>query len=224
MKKTVLASTLAVGLGVTGFAAGNSADAAEQGVDKAELANLAQSNPEQLNASPVQEGAYNYNFESDGQTWSWSFGGGSSEDVSSEQTTSVEQPQQTQTEQPAQQTQTEQPAQQTAPQTEQTQQPQQEATTKASTQSSSSNEASNSSSGVNAHLQQIAQRESGGDIHATNPSSGASGKFQFLQSTWDSVAPAEYQGQPAANAPESVQDAAAQKLYDEVGASQWVTA
>ncbi|MFH4905894.1 transglycosylase family protein [Staphylococcus cohnii] len=224
MKKTVLASTLAVGLGVTGFAAGNSADAAEQGVDKAELANLAQSNPEQLNASPVQEGAYNYNFnfngtnynfESDGQTWSWSFGGGSSEDVSSEQTTSVEQPQQTQTEQPAQQA---------APQTEQTQQPQQEATTKASTQSSSSNEASNSSSGVNAHLQQIAQRESGGDIHATNPSSGASGKFQFLQSTWDSVAPAEYQGQPAANAPESVQDAAAQKLYDEVGASQWVTA
>src|SRR5699024_3692487 len=101
MKKTVLASTLAVGLGVTGFAAGNSADAAEQGVDKAELANLAQSNPEQLNASPVQEGAYNYNFnyngtnynfESDGQTWLWSFGGGSSEDVSSEQTTSVEQP------------------------------------------------------------------------------------------------------------------------------------
>ncbi|HJG66138.1 MAG TPA: transglycosylase family protein [Staphylococcus ureilyticus] len=233
MKKTVLASTLVVGLGVTGFAAGNSADAAEQGVDKAELANLAQSNPEQLNASPVQEGAYNYNFnyngtnynfESDGQTWSWSFGGGSSEDVSSEQTTSVEQPQQAQTEQPAQEVQTEQPAQQAAPQTEQTQQPQQEATTKASTQSSSSNEASTSSSGVNAHLQQIAQRESGGDIHATNPSSGASGKFQFLQSTWDSVAPAEYQGQPAANAPEAVQDAAAQKLYDEVGPSQWVTA
>ena len=219
MKKTVLASTLAVGLGVTGFAAGNSADAAEQGVDKAELANLAQSNPEQLNAAPVQEGSYsynfnynglNYNFESNGQTWSWSYGEGSSANAST-----VEQPQQTQTEQPAQQT---------APQTEQTQQPQQEATTKASTQSSSSNEASTSSSGVNAHLQQIAQRESGGDIHATNPSSGASGKFQFLQSTWDSVAPAEYQGQPAANAPEAVQDAAAQKLYDEVGPSQWVTA
>src|SRR5699024_10600081 len=156
----------------------------------------------------------NYNFESDGQTWLWSFGGGSSEDVSSEQTTSVEQPQQAQTEQPAQEVQTEQPAQQAAPQTEQTQQPQQAATTKASTKSS----------GVNAHLQQIAQRESGGDIHATNPSSGASGKFQFLQSTWDSVAPAEYQGQPAANAPEAVQDAAAQKLYDEVGPSQWVTA
>ena len=220
MKKTVLASTLAVGLGVTGFAAGNSADAAEQGIDKAELANLAQSNPEQLNASPVQEGSYsynfnynglNYNFESNGQTWSWSYGEGSSANAST-----VEQPQQTQTEQPAQQT---------APQTEQTQQPQQEATTKASTQSSSSNEASSGSSvNVNSHLQAIAQRESGGDLKAVNPSSGAAGKYQFLQSTWDSVAPAEYKGVSPTEAPESVQDAAAVKLYNEVGASQWVTA
>ncbi|KKD22773.1 transglycosylase [Staphylococcus cohnii] len=220
MKKTVLASTLAVGLGVTGFAAGNSADAAEQGIDKAELANLAQSNPEQLNASPVQEGSYsynfnynglNYNFESNGQTWSWSYGEGSSANAST-----VEQPQQVQTEQPAQQT---------APQTEQTQQPQQEATTKASTQSSSSNEASSGSSvNVNSHLQAIAQRESGGDLKAVNPSSGAAGKYQFLQSTWDSVAPAQYKGVSPTEAPESVQDAAAVKLYNEVGASQWVTA
>ena len=220
MKKTVLASTLAVGLGVTGFAAGNSADAAEQDVDKAELANLAQSNPEQLNAAPVQEGSYsynfnynglNYNFESNGQTWSWSYGEGSSANAST-----VEQPQQAQTEQPAQQT---------APQTEQTQQPQQEATTKASTQSSSSNEASSGSSvNVNSHLQAIAQRESGGDLKAVNPSSGAAGKYQFLQSTWDSVAPAQYKGVSPTEAPESVQDAAAVKLYNEVGASQWVTA
>ncbi|MFF5908970.1 transglycosylase family protein [Staphylococcus cohnii] len=222
MKKTVLASTLAVGLGVTGFAAGNSADAAEQDVDKAELANLAQSNPEQLNAAPVQEGSYsynfnynglNYNFESNGQTWSWSYGEGSSANAST-----VEQPQQAQT-------QTEQPAQQAAPQTEQPQQPQQEATTKASTQSSSSNEASSGSSvNVNSHLQAIAQRESGGDLKAVNPSSGAAGKYQFLQSTWDSVAPAEYKGVSPTEAPESVQDAAAVKLYNEVGASQWVTA
>ena len=229
MKKTVVASTLAVGLGVTGFAAGNSADAAEQGVDKAQLAQLAQSNPEQLNASPVHEGSYsynfnqnglNYNFESNGQTWSWSYGeGSSSNDVSSEQSTNVEQPQQTE------QASTEQPAQQAAPQTEQTQQPKQEATTKASTQSSSSNEASSGSSvNVNSHLQAIAQRESGGDLKAVNPSSGAAGKYQFLQSTWDSVAPAEYQGVSPTEAPESVQDAAAVKLYNEVGASQWVTA
>ncbi|MDN5612144.1 MAG: transglycosylase, partial [Staphylococcus equorum] len=86
MKKTVIASTLALGLGVTGAA--NSADASEQGVDKAELAQLAQSNSEQLNEAPVQEGAYDidfnyngtdYSFESDGTNFSWSFGGGSTE-------------------------------------------------------------------------------------------------------------------------------------------------
>ncbi|WP_436965971.1 transglycosylase family protein [Staphylococcus shinii] len=231
MKKTVVASTLAVGLGVTGLAAGNSADASEQGVDKVQLAQQAQTNPESLNAAPVQEGAYNidfnhnnlnYSFQSDGQYWTWSYGQGnaSAEQPAQPQQTEQAQPQQTE------QASTEQPAQQAAPQTEQTQQPKQETTTQSSTSSneSSSSEASEGSSGVNSHLQQIAQRESGGDIHATNPSSGASGKFQFLQSTWDSVAPSEYQGQPAANAPEAVQDAAAQKLYDEVGASQWVTA
>ncbi|SCU27480.1 SceD [Staphylococcus xylosus] len=232
MKKTVVASTLAVGLGVTGFAAGNSADASEQGVDKAQLAQQAQTNPESLNEAPVQEGAYNinfnhnnldYSFQSDGQYWTWSYGQGN---ASAEQPAQAEQPTQQAQPQQTEQASTEQPAQQAAPQTEQTQQPKQETTEQASTTSneSSSNEASEGSSGVNAHLQQIAQRESGGDIHATNPSSGASGKFQFLQSTWDSVAPAQYQGQPAGNAPEAVQDAAAQKLYDEVGPSQWVTA
>ncbi|MCE3399114.1 transglycosylase family protein, partial [Staphylococcus aureus] len=43
-------------------------------------------------------------------------------------------------------------------------------------------------------------------------------------STWDSVAPEQYKGQSPANAPESVQDAAAVKLYNTAGASQWVTA
>ena len=232
MKKTVVASTLAVGLGVTGLAAGNSADASEQGVDKAQLAQQAQTNPESLNEAPVQEGAYNinfnynnldYSFQSDGQYWTWSYGQGN---ASAEQPAQAEQPTQQTQPQQTEQASTEQPAQQAAPQTEQTQQPKQETTEQASTTSneSSSSEASEGSSGINAHLQQIAQRESGGDIHATNPSSGASGKFQFLQSTWDSVAPSQYKGQPAGNAPEAVQDAAAQKLYDEVGPSQWVTA
>ncbi|MCD8822217.1 transglycosylase family protein [Staphylococcus gallinarum] len=230
MKKTVIASTLAVGLGVTGVAAGNSADASEQGVNKAELAQLAQSNPQQLNESPVHEGSYNYNFnlngvnynfESNGETWSWSYGEGASNNNSG--STEVEQPQQQTT------TQTEQPAQEAAPQTEQTQQPQQEATTQqASTQqssnSSSSEESTGSSVNVNSHLQQIAQRESGGDLKAVNPSSGAAGKYQFLQSTWDSVAPDEYKGVSPTEAPESVQDAAAVKLYNTAGASQWVTA
>ncbi|MEM5397969.1 transglycosylase family protein [Staphylococcus gallinarum] len=225
MKKTVIASTLAVGLGVTGVAAGNSADASEQGINKAELAQLAQSNPQQLNESPVHEGSYNYNFnlngvnynfESNGETWSWSYGEGASNNNSD--STEVEQPQQQTT------TQTEQPAQEAAPQTEQTQQPQQEATTQQSSNSSSSEESTGSSVNVNSHLQQIAQRESGGDLKAVNPSSGAAGKYQFLQSTWDSVAPDEYKGVSPTEAPESVQDAAAVKLYNTAGASQWVTA
>ncbi|PTE26973.1 transglycosylase [Staphylococcus equorum] len=232
MKKTVIASTLALGLGVTGAAAGNSADASEQNVDKAQLAQLAQSNPEQLNEAPVQEGSYDidfnyngteYSFESDGTNFSWSFGGGSAEG-STEAPAQQEAPAE-QAAEPAQQSapaeQAAEPAQQEAPKTEATQQPQQESTSK---ESSSSEASSGSSVNVNSHLQAIAQRESGGDITAINPSSGAAGKYQFLQSTWDSVAPAAYQGVSPASAPESVQDAAAVKLYNTAGASQWVTA
>ncbi|MCD8794288.1 transglycosylase family protein [Staphylococcus gallinarum] len=229
MKKTLIASTLAVGLGVTGVAAGNSADAAEQGINKAELAQLAQSNPQQLNESPIQEGSYNYNFtqdgvnynfKSDGENFTWSYGEGSGDSSNSSDQTA----------------QTQQPQQEAAPQTEQTQQPQQEATTQQSstqqetttqqqsTNNSSSEESTGSSVNVNSHLQQIAQRESGGDLKAVNPSTGAAGKYQFLQSTWDSVAPAKYQGVSPTEAPESVQDAAAVKLYNTAGASQWVTA
>ena len=54
------------------------ADASEAQVNKAELAQLAQSNDQSLNDSPIQEGAYNvtfdyegftYHFESDGTNW-----------------------------------------------------------------------------------------------------------------------------------------------------------
>ena len=238
MKKTVVASTLAVGLGVTGIAAGNSADASEQGVDKAQLAQQAQTNPESLNEAPVQDGAYNinfnynntdYSFQSDGQYWTWSYGQGSTNAPAQE---TAEQPQQVEQPQQTEQASTEQPAQEAAPQTEETQQPQQEATTQntsssnesTSNESSSSEASEGSSVNVNSHLQAIAQRESGGDLKAVNPSSGAAGKYQFLQSTWDSVAPSEYQGVSPTEAPEAVQDAAAQKLYDTEGASQWVTA
>jgi hypothetical protein len=224
MKKTILTSTLALGLGVTGLATGHSADAAENNVDQANLAQQAQNNPEQLNNSPVQDGSYNYDFtqngtnyqfESDGENFSWSYNGynddsadAGSNDNATQQSSSDEQP-----------------AQQSAPQTEQTQQPEQSTSSNEdTTQSSSDESASSSSSDVNGHLQQIAQRESGGDTQAVNPSSGAAGKYQFLQSTWDSVAPSEYQGQSPTEAPEDVQDQAAQKLYDEVGPSQWVTA
>ena len=227
MKKTIIASSLAVGLGVVAGNAGHDAHASEAtNVDKAELAQKAQTNDQSLNESPIQQGAYNinfdyngytYHFESDGSNWSWSYeGSGQStpahEDVSEQPTPSINQAS-------AQEVSSQQPSTQvSAPQTEQTQQPQTQSTT------ASSKASSGSSVNVNSHLQQIAQRESGGDIHAINPSSGAAGKYQFLQSTWDSVAPSEYKGQSPANAPESVQDAAAVKLYNSAGANQWVTA
>ena len=198
MKKTIIASSLAVGLGVVAGNAGH-ADASEAQVNKAELAQLAQSNDRSLNDSPIQEGAYNvtfdyegftYHFESDGTNWSWNYAqsgqASQQQDVSAQASTvsnqtSAEQVGSQQQSSQAQPTQTQQ-----APQTEQTQQPQTEATTSNSS-SSNNNASSGSSVNVNSHLQQIAQRESGGDITAI-PSSGAAGKYQFLQSTWDSVA------------------------------------
>ena len=60
----------------------------------------------------------------------------------------------------------------------------------------------------------IMMRESRGDIHAKNPNSSASGKWQFMDSTWNG-----YSGYAhASDAPESVQDAKARKygLADEV--------
>lgn len=241
MKKTIIASSLAVGLGVVAGNAGHDAHASEAtNVDKAELAQKAQSNDQSLNESPIQKGAYNvnfdyngfnYHFESNGTHWSWNYaqnGQATPQQDVSNQTSADQVSSQQQTSQ-AQQAQ---PEQTSAPQTEQTQQPQAKATTSysaptnntASSQASSNQASSGSSVNVNSHLKQIAQRESGGDIHAINPSTGAAGKFQFLQSTWDSVAPEQYKGQSPANAPESVQDAAAVKLYNTAGASQWVTA
>lgn len=241
MKKTIITSSLAVGLGVVAGNAGHDAHASEAtNVDKAELAQKAQSNDQSLNESPIQKGAYNvnfdyngfnYHFESNGTHWSWNYaqnGQATPQQDVSNQTSADQVSSQQQTSQ-AQQAQ---PEQTSAPQTEQTQQPQAKATTSysaptnntASSQASSNQASSGSSVNLNSHLKQIAQRESGGDIHAINPSTGAAGKFQFLQSTWDSVAPEQYKGQSPANAPESVQDAAAVKLYNTAGASQWVTA
>lgn len=55
----------------------------------------------------------------------------------------------------------------------------------------------------------VMMRESGGNIRAQNPSSSASGKWQFISSTW-----AGYGGYAEAYlAPESVQDAKARELW-----------
>ncbi len=225
MKKLLVASSATAALFAVGV--GANAQASEQGnADQAQLAETALNNPEQLNESPVQEGAYNisfeyngldFNFNSDGTYWTWSYGQAGGNAPAAQTTTQAapaaqEAPAAEQAA-PQAQTATEQaPAQQAAPQQQAPAQQSQEAS-------------SGSSVGIPSHLQQIAQRESGGDIHAINPSSGAAGKYQFLQSTWDSVAPAGYVGVSPASAPEHIQDQAAVKLYDGgAGASHWVTA
>ena len=228
MKKLLVASSATAALFAVGV--GANAHASEQGnADQAQLAETALNNPEQLNESPVQEGAYNisfeyngldFNFNSDGTYWTWSYGQAGGNAPAAQTTTQAapaaqEAPAAEQAAPQAQTATQQAPAQQAAPQ-------QQAPAQQAAPQQQAS---SGSSVGLNDHLRAIAQRESGGDIHAINPSSGAAGKFQFLQSTWDSVAPAEWVGKSPASAPESVQDAAAVKLYDGgAGASHWVTA
>lgn len=69
-------------------------------------------------------------------------------------------------------------------------------------------------------LQSIQACESGGDYTAVNPTSGASGAYQFLDSTWATLAAAQGYAS-AADAPASVQDAAAQELYAQEGTTPW---
>ncbi|WP_419895534.1 transglycosylase family protein [Macrococcus psychrotolerans] len=243
MKKAIMTSTLALALGVTGVSASQadaSTETAEANqINKAELANLALNNPSALNENPVHEGAYHYEFtkdgyhftfDSNGAHWTWEYnhtGSADSEAFSSVANNNFKQ------EAPAVQAQApvaKTPAQtyvapkaQTPAQTyaaPKAQNYQAQSTYKAPAQTRSAT----SPVSVNSHLQAIAQRESGGNIRIINPTSGAAGKYQFLQSTWDSVAPAEWRGVSPASAPEAVQDAAAVKLYNTAGPSQWVTA
>lgn len=65
----------------------------------------------------------------------------------------------------------------------------------------------------------VIQAESGGNPTAINPSSGASGLFGFLLSTWDSLG-LGYPG-GAYTAPVSVQEQGFQILYARDGTSPW---
>ncbi|UXV32520.1 transglycosylase family protein [Mammaliicoccus sciuri] len=226
MKKAFLTSSLAVAIGATGVASTQVADAAEQDINKEQLAQLAQSNSPELNEHAIQEGAYNinftldgfeYNFQSDGYNFTWEYHATNAADSES-----------TQAPAPAANNTANEQATQEAPQQVEAPKQQTQQTTTQTTQTSTSSASASASEGssvyVNDHLKLIAQRESGGDLKAVNPISGAAGKYQFLQSTWDSVAPSEWVGKSPTEAPESVQDAAAVKLYNTAGPSQWVTA
>lgn len=68
----------------------------------------------------------------------------------------------------------------------------------------------------------IRKYESGGNYRAENPSSTASGAYQFLDSTWHAITG---RSDRAKDAPPSVQDAAFFKLWaGGANASQWTTA
>ena len=82
MKKTLLASSLAVGLGIVAGNAGHEAQASEADLNKASLAQMAQSNDQTLNQNQLEAGAYNYtfdyegftyHFESDGTHFAWNY-------------------------------------------------------------------------------------------------------------------------------------------------------
>lgn len=69
-------------------------------------------------------------------------------------------------------------------------------------------------------LAKIRHCESGNNYQAQNPTSSASGGYQFLTSTWQSLsASAGYA--TAKSAPAAVQDAAAIELYNAQGTAPW---
>ena len=84
--------------------------------------------------------------------------------------------------------------------------------------------------GVDAFLGAVKKHESGGDYKAYNAAGGASGAYQYIQSTWSSYAKSAGYGQyangPASNAPPEVQDAVAKynanQLYGQ--SKSWKTA
>jgi hypothetical protein len=85
--------------------------------------------------------------------------------------------------------------------------------------SPSSGQSSSSSGSVRlpAQLRKIAQCESGGNPRAVSSSGKYRGKFQFDMATWRSLGG---KGDPA-QAPESVQDRLALKLYRQRGTAPW---
>ncbi|ANQ65211.1 transglycosylase family protein [Staphylococcus equorum] len=240
MKKTILASSLAVALGVTGYAAtadNNQAHASEESIDKAHLAELAQSNAAELNEKPLHAGAYNYDFvlggyeytfTSDGQSWSWEYDVAGAQTASSNVSTNTTQDVSTQAttntnETSASEVSTQQ--QSNNVDVKPVAAPKASTTTKVeTTQTSTTSTTTTNTSSIDSVAQQMAertgvsaaqwkgviQRESGGNANAVNASSGAYGLFQLLG-----------HGEHAGMSVEAQMDAA-EEVYNSQGAGAWV--
>lgn len=237
MKKTILASSLAVALGVTGYAAtadNNQAHASEESIDKAHLAELAQSNAAELNEKPLHAGAYNYDFvlggyeytfTSDGQSWSWEYDVAGAQTASSNVSTNTTQDVSTQAttntnEKSASEVSTQQ--QSNNVDVKPVAAPKASTTTKVETTQTSTTTTNTSSidsvaqqmaerTGVSAsQWKGVIQRESGGNANAVNASSGAYGLFQLLG-----------HGEHAGMSVQAQMDKAVE-VYESQGAGAWV--
>lgn len=207
MKKTILASSLAVALGVTGYATTadhNQAHASEENIDKAHLADLAQNNPEELNQKPLHAGAYNYNFvlggneytfTSNGQSWSWNYTAAgaqsatsnSVQDVTTQATTNTNETsasevsaQKQSSNTPVAAVEAPKASSNTSVKTAQTSTTSKTTTTNTSSIDAIANQMAERTGVSASQWKGVIQRESGGNGSAVNASSGAYGYFQLL--------------------------------------------
>ena len=223
MKKTILASSVALGLVVTGVAADQNVEAGS--INKEELAYTAQNNPEKLNAAPIHEGEYDYNFDlnsynydfaSDGTYYSWAY---TSEGTasSSNYAPSVEEVENNYNYENVETNYTEEvQTQQAAPAVEEVEvQETQEVSEPAASTPAQTTSSSSSNSGLN--WDGLAACESGGDASVVSSNGLYHGLYQFDAQTWQSVGGSGV----ASDASAAEQTERAQMLYDQRGSQPW---
>ncbi|SOC41641.1 hypothetical protein [Salinicoccus kekensis] len=195
MKKTILTTTLALGLGIGGFTAADNAEASEHNINKQDLAEMAQSHSSELDNAPLHEGEYHYNFnlnnvdydfKSDGVNYTWAYG-----NSGTAQPEAAEQPAEQVTEAPVQE---EQPAPQVTETAVQQEQPAQEAV-------ETTQEAPQVEEAQEAPAQTVQQTEQ--DSQPAAPAASGSTKAQFLEAggteaMWENIVMPESSGNPDA--------------------------